>query len=146
MKLLSADNDEITIRRLFTIGDGHPTQPNFVSSNIAADSLDGVWELAMPPEVAARRPEDQRVRLVFVGDWFATVRGSQQISASRFTIEPQHTPKQISFVDKITIGEVEGRSMRGIYEVKEDGLRLSLAITSLALPQSSAPNVRNSNA
>jgi RNA polymerase sigma factor (sigma-70 family) len=30
VKMLSPDNDETTIRRLFTIGDGHPTKPKFV--------------------------------------------------------------------------------------------------------------------
>jgi hypothetical protein len=30
VKMLSPDNDETTIRRLFTIGDGYPTKPKFV--------------------------------------------------------------------------------------------------------------------
>ncbi|MBC7815399.1 MAG: protein kinase, partial [Planctomycetaceae bacterium] len=98
------------------------------------DSLEGVWELALPRDIAAKRPEDQRLRLVFSGDWYGSFRGSQLVSASRFEAEPQHTLKRLSFVDRITFGEVEGRSMRGIYEVKDDGLRLSLAVDTLSLP------------
>lgn len=34
------------------------------------DSLQGVWDLALPPEIAAKSPKDQRLRLVFAGDWY----------------------------------------------------------------------------
>lgn len=132
VKLLSADNEETTIRHLFTIGDGHHIQPNFVSiaseTNIANESLEGVWEQVLPPEIAAARPEDQRLRLVFAGDWHATFRGSQRVSVSHLKVEPQHTPKRLSFFG------VEGKPMRGIYEVKETGLRLSIAPDTEGLP------------
>ncbi|MFN0052347.1 MAG: protein kinase domain-containing protein [Planctomycetales bacterium] len=92
------------------------------------ESLEGVWELADPPEIAAKRPEDQRLRFVVTGDWQGTFQGDQRISASRLMVEPQHTPKRLSFVG------VEGKPMRGIYEIKEDGLRLSIAPDTEALP------------
>jgi hypothetical protein len=91
-------------------------------------SLDGVWELAYPPEIAAKRPEEQRLRLVIAGGWQGRFQGDQRLSASRLKVEPQHTPKRLSFVG------VEGKPMRGIYEVKEDGLRLSIAPETEALP------------
>ena len=115
-------------------GDANVNLPKQGSERESDDSLQGVWELALPPDIAAKRPEEQRLRLVFSGEWYGTFRGSQLVSASRFKVEPQHTPKRLSIVDPITLGEAEGRPMRGIYEVKGDGLRLSLAVETLALP------------
>ncbi len=109
-----------------------------VSQDYGEQFAQGVWEAVLPPDTVPP-PEAQRHRLVFAGDWLATFQGSQRISASRFKVEPQHTPNRISFVDKITFGEVEGRSMRGIFEVKDDGLRLGLAIDTLALPTKALP-------
>ena len=104
-------------------------------ASIADESLEGVWEQGLPPDIAAKQPEDQRVRLVFDGDWHAAFRGSERLWASRLKLEPQQTPKRISFVDL-----EEGRTRRiddikGVYEVKENNLRLSIAPDAAALPE-----------
>ena len=91
-----------------------------------ADSLYGVWELVLPPSIDQKRPEDQRLSLVFAGDWHATFRGSQRVSASRLKVDPDSVPRRLWLVGN--------ESMRGIYEVKGDGLRLSLAPETAALP------------
>ncbi|TXT23074.1 MAG: serine/threonine protein kinase, partial [Planctomycetota bacterium] len=105
-----------------TSGDG--SSPRIVVD----ESLEGVWGLALPPEIAAKCPEEQRLRWVIASGWQGRFQGDQRLSASRLKVEPQHTPKRLSFVDG------EGKPMRGIYEVKEDGLRLSIAPETEALP------------
>ena len=100
-----------------------------LSPDVADDSLEGVWELVLPADIAAKRPENEGLRLVIAGGWQGRFQGDQRVSASRLKVEPQHTPKRLSF------DGVDGQPMRGIYEVKEDGLRLSIAPDTDALPK-----------
>jgi uncharacterized protein (TIGR03067 family) len=92
------------------------------------DSLEGVWELVLPPEIAAKGPDDQRLHLVFAGGFHASYQGSQPTRqmAYRLRVDPKQSPKRL-WLD----GE---NPMRGIYEVKGDGLRLSIAPDAEALP------------
>lgn len=70
------------------------------------ESLYGVWEEVLPPDVAAKRPVEARLRLVVAGDWQGNFRGEQRISASRIKVEPRQTPRRLSLVD------ADGKPMR----------------------------------
>jgi uncharacterized protein (TIGR03067 family) len=101
------------------------------------DSLEGVWEQVLSPDEEAKIPEEQRFHMVFAGDWCATFQGSKRISASRFRVEPQHTPKRIS---DINLGSGAGLEFdelvpaRGIYEIKDGRLRFNFVPDTEALP------------
>jgi uncharacterized protein (TIGR03067 family) len=58
VKMLALDNDETTIRRLFTIGDGHPTEPKFVG--LPAGEPDVEAGGPMPPSKPGDPPAEPR--------------------------------------------------------------------------------------
>ena len=101
------------------------------------DSLEGVWEQVLPPDEEAKIPEEQRYHMVFAGDWFAAFQGSQRISASRFKVEPQHTPKRILDINLGSGASLEFDELvpaRGIYEIKNGRLRFNFVPDTEALP------------
>jgi uncharacterized protein (TIGR03067 family) len=92
----------------------------------------------LPPDEEAKIPEEQRYHMVFTGNWFATFQGSNRISASRFKVEPQHTPQRIfsDFDLGLAFGfkRVELVPTHGIYQITNGRLRLNFAIESEAMP------------
>ncbi|MEQ1827043.1 MAG: protein kinase [Pirellula sp.] len=103
-------------------GDG-PNRPGNASQS---DSLEGVWE-AIHYGDGEEPPESKRLRIVFTKDKHAAFHGTQLLWMASFTIEPQYSPKRLRYV-------VDGNPRRGIYEIKEDGLRLNVADEIDALP------------
>jgi WD40 repeat protein len=102
------------------------TSGDRLRKNNAENVLDGVWELVTPPGTSEKIPEDQQLLLVFEDGWHATYRGRQRISIRPYRVDRKQTPPHIFLAGT--------DPMRGIYDIKEDGLRLSLAPEAEAFP------------
>lgn len=102
--------------------------------------LEGIWEVQLPKEMLITVPENQRTRLVIVrvnGEapsmehaspqfWQGTYMGPIRSSASALVVDQKN--------HQLTFGGPENQPMHGIYEVKGDGLRLSVAPKTEPLP------------
>lgn len=90
------------------------------------DSLEGVWEGIHYPE-GEKSPDEKRLRIVFANNLLAAFSGAQLLWTATFSVEPKNSPKSLFYV-------VDGKPKRGIFEVKEDGLRLCMADEADAMP------------
>ncbi len=88
--------------------------------------LDGLWEAIYPSDPFVQIPEEKRLRLVVHRGVMGTFHGNRKLSLSKVTLDTTKSPHQI-------ILEAD-RTLRGIYEIKDGGLRLSVAAAELALP------------
>lgn len=86
----------------------------------ALKELEAVWESVDGQGTDDNDPADQRLRLVFKGDWHGRFHGSRLTSESRIKLDPNFSPKRI-------VIERSDHSLQGIYEVKDDRLWLEIA-------------------
>jgi uncharacterized protein (TIGR03067 family) len=93
---------------------------NFQSPPATGSELEGVWEPVPAAGDANNAPDDQRLRLAFKADWSGRFHGSRLTSETRIKLDPGSSPRQILL-------ERSDGSLRGIYEVTDDHLRIEIA-------------------
>ena len=90
-----------------------------------AEKFQGTWTITVMEKRGEKQPEEKLkdLRAVIEGDSFRLKMGDQEGERATIKLDPSKTPKAID-LQPATPGRKETRPSRGIYELKDDTLKL----------------------
>lgn len=92
------------------------------------DKFQGTWTLESLEANGQPVPEEQikGIKLVVEGNKRTLKKGDEVVGESTYKLDPTKKPKQIEITQ--TKGQLEGRTVKGIYEIDGDTQKVCLAL------------------
>lgn len=103
-------------------------QPAAPAAKADKDAIQGIWKLvsAVHDGKTIDKPEGaDALKIRFEGDRSYQVKGEEKVDPAEFKLDSDKSPKQIDLIP--SEGPDKGKTMKGIYELAGDKLKLCIA-------------------
>jgi uncharacterized protein (TIGR03067 family) len=98
-----------------------------------AEAIRGKWKAVAVEAEGQKVPLDNELFIEFDADSVAKLKDGAKTDPSDYTLAADKTPKEVDFKPKA--GEDAGKTLKGIYELKDDSLKICFAKPDVERPK-----------